>query len=135
MKAAKRKAGRPRKPEGRSPVIAGRVPESLHQKIKDASEASGRSMSEEIAWRVEMSFEWERLFADINTMRKKAETDLEKMERGNTIAALHRLGWTKIVGTQHGMVWIPPGQQKMPRSGFQIDPNLQREHVSGSGQP
>jgi len=52
----KKPLGRPVKPEGRSPVIAGRVPESLHRKIKAAAEASGRSMSEEMAWRLEQSF-------------------------------------------------------------------------------
>jgi Arc-like DNA binding domain len=47
---------RPTKPMGRSPVIAGRVPESLHQQIKEAAKQSGRSMSEELAWRAASTF-------------------------------------------------------------------------------
>jgi hypothetical protein len=42
-------------------VIAGRVPASLHQKIKQAAKVSGRSMSEELAWRAEQSFQSDAL--------------------------------------------------------------------------
>lgn len=52
----RKKAARPTKPVGRNPVIAGRVPEPLYEKIKAAAAASGRSMSEELAWRVEQAF-------------------------------------------------------------------------------
>ena len=34
---------------GRTPVISGRVPESLHRRIQEAAKRSGRSMSEELA--------------------------------------------------------------------------------------
>jgi hypothetical protein len=52
-------AKRAERPRGRSPVIAGRVPSSLHRKIKQAAKASGRSMSEELAFRAEQSFQRE----------------------------------------------------------------------------
>ena len=48
----------------RSPVIAGRVPESVHQRIKEAAGQSGRSMSEELAFRAGLAFEWEKRFSD-----------------------------------------------------------------------
>jgi hypothetical protein len=50
-KSTRRTTRRPAKPRGRSPVIAGRVPESLHQQIKEAARQYGRSMSGEFAWR------------------------------------------------------------------------------------
>src|SRR6266404_5503340 len=56
QKTVAKRAARPR---GRSPVIAGRVPSSLHRKIKQAAKASGRSMSEELAFRAEQSFQSE----------------------------------------------------------------------------
>jgi hypothetical protein len=83
------------KPKGRSPVIAGRVPESLHQQIREAAKRSGRSMSEELAWRAAMSFEIERV----------AEDELE--------GAMRRKGWRRVHGTSF---WAPPGV--LPKSGF-----------------
>jgi hypothetical protein len=41
----------------RKPVIAVRVPAPLHQRIKDSARASGRSMSEEMAWLLDRAFE------------------------------------------------------------------------------
>jgi hypothetical protein len=46
-------AARSIRPPGRNPVISGRVPPSLHQQIQAAAQASGRSMSEEMAARIE----------------------------------------------------------------------------------
>jgi hypothetical protein len=37
------------RPLGRTPVISGRVHETLHRKIQEAAKASGRTMSEELA--------------------------------------------------------------------------------------
>ena len=43
----------------RSPVIAGRVPESLHRQIKAAAKKSNRSLSDEMAWRIGLSYKLE----------------------------------------------------------------------------
>ena len=56
MPKAKAK-GLPIRPRPTNPVIAGRVPASLYKKIKQAAKASGRSMSEELAYRVALTFE------------------------------------------------------------------------------
>lgn len=45
------------KQSGRKPVIAGRVPAPLYARIEAAARLSGRTLSEELAWRVERSFE------------------------------------------------------------------------------
>lgn len=52
---------RPPKPTGRNPVIAGRVPRPLHEKIKRAAKISGRSMSEELAFHAEECFRKENI--------------------------------------------------------------------------
>lgn len=43
-------------------VFGGRMPVSLHRKLKEAARLSGRSLSDEMAWRVGLTFEWERAF-------------------------------------------------------------------------
>ena len=52
----------------RSPVIAGRVPESLHRQIKAAAKKSNRSMSDEMAWRVGLSYKLEDQIKTLNAM-------------------------------------------------------------------
>jgi hypothetical protein len=47
------KPARSIRPRGRNPVISGRVSGSLYQRIQEAAQASGRSMSEELAARTE----------------------------------------------------------------------------------
>jgi hypothetical protein len=59
------KLARSAKPTGRQPVISGRVPQSLHEQIKRAAKASGRSMSEELAWRASQSFERKSVIEEI----------------------------------------------------------------------
>ncbi len=54
----KRRPGRPRKPDGqaRRAHFQTRMREPLRQKLRDAADQNGRSLSEEIEWRLEMSF-------------------------------------------------------------------------------
>lgn len=46
--------------KGRSPVIGARLPDSLHRQIRAAAKRAGRSISEELAWRIGTSFELEK---------------------------------------------------------------------------
>jgi Arc-like DNA binding domain len=71
QKTVAKRAARPR---GRSPVIAGRVPSSLHRKIKQAAKASGRSMSEELAFRAEQSFQWEAFELWLSAIQSQTTT-------------------------------------------------------------
>jgi hypothetical protein len=57
QKIVGKKTRRPTKPRGLKPVIAVRVPESIHKRIHAAAKTSGRSMSEEMAWRLARTFE------------------------------------------------------------------------------
>jgi hypothetical protein len=82
-----------------SPVIAGRVPASLHQQIKKAARKSGRTMSDEMAFQVALSFEWEQQRLDYLEIIKGGER-LENLLAG--------IGW-KQTRFLEGSVWTPPG--------------------------
>lgn len=58
---------------GENPVIAGRVSPDLHKRIKDSAKASGRSMSEELAFRAEQAFNFEAGFESIRKVRAQEE--------------------------------------------------------------
>ena len=85
-------------------VIAGRVPSKLHQRIQEAAASSGRTMSEELAWRAEQSFEWEKAHGDRRRMLAETRAILE----GQQQAGLSKAGWTKVAGIG-GDAWFPPG--------------------------
>jgi hypothetical protein len=116
--------------KSRTPVIAGRVPELLHQKIKAAAKKSGRTMSDELAYRAEMSFGWEKVFADFEQAKKQlaeqAKKLSEEIEQGHAEAAeaaLTRWGWTSVLDIPRGgKVWLPPGRLNLPKSGW-VDPD------------
>jgi hypothetical protein len=83
------------------------VPELLHRQIKEAAERSGRTMSDEMAWRVGMSFEWEAAFGEVRQW--KAKKDAEELE-----SALRRAEYTPVAFLQPGdkptgVAWIEPG--------------------------
>jgi hypothetical protein len=78
----------PVKIEGKTTVISGRVPEVLRRQLKAAAKKSGRSMSEELAWRAAMSF--------------------VRDEGGGLKAELRQAGYEPI-GMDQGIVWAEPG--------------------------
>jgi hypothetical protein len=91
------------------PVIAGRVPESLHRQIKDAAKRSGRTMSDELAWRAGMSFEWEKTFVET----RKALADVHRVIEGDLRQALRNAGYRPIHG-HAGTYWMEPGMPDVP---------------------
>jgi hypothetical protein len=66
---AKKRLGRPpgRKAPHR-PVLSQRVPQELYDVIKTAAGKAGRTMGEEMVWRVERSFEWEKTLGDASAL-------------------------------------------------------------------
>jgi hypothetical protein len=76
----------PVKIKAKSPVITGRVPESVHRQIKAAAKKSGRSMSEQLAW--------------LAAMALTQEQDLK--------ARLRQAGYQPVPMDQ-GIVWAEPG--------------------------
>jgi Arc-like DNA binding dprotein len=79
-KSAKKRVGRP---PGRTaphrPVLSQRVPQALYDMIKEAARTAGRTMGEEMVWRVERSFEWEAAFKSIPALQGEARDVLEEL--------------------------------------------------------
>jgi hypothetical protein len=88
VKTAKKKRGRPAKHKGErlSKTRAFRVRGNLDESLRRAAEAAGRSVSEEIEWRLAMSFQEEKWFA--NLLERKVEN--EEISEANA-ANLYRL--------------------------------------------
>ena len=113
-----------------TPVIAGRVPQSLHRQIKEAAKKSGRTMSDELAYRTRMSFAWEATLGEYEQARKRLMDMYERDRKtfaeatqADTERELERLGWAKILDLRRsGHVWLPPGRHDFPKSGWR-DPN------------
>jgi hypothetical protein len=103
---AKRKL-KPIRPRPTNPVIAGRVPSSLHKKIKRAAKISGRTMSEELAYRVALTFEGEVKGKSDPMMLQRILAGLARLEQAQhaVAGALDRIErtWPK---------WAADGQGK-----------------------
>ena len=84
MKKSTKKTRRVTPAKSRTPVIAGRVPASLHAQLKQAAAESGRSLSDELAWRAGLSFEWERAFEDT----RKLLADAKRANKANLRQAM-----------------------------------------------
>jgi hypothetical protein len=96
-----------------------RVLEGFKQRIEAEAAKSGRSVSEEIAYRVGLSY----------LIREPVETaaDVARIlgeETDKTIeAAMHRREWDKRIDPRYGgAIFTKPGQAPLQKSGF-IDPN------------
>jgi hypothetical protein len=117
VKKAK-KAARSIKPLGRNPVIAVRVPEPLHARIKAAADAGGQSMSETMAALIQNGLDWNAAFADRVTMLRQARQQLREMLANDLKAAMRAKGWVRRHGSPY---WVDP-EALAQRSGF-IDPD------------
>jgi hypothetical protein len=90
------------------PVIATRVAQELYDRIKAAASASGRSMGEELAWRVEHSFEWEKARGTIQGWLTEGRRVLE----GNVEAAFRKRGFIPVALLPQGTAWLSPDADK-----------------------
>jgi hypothetical protein len=99
-----------------TPVIAGRVPKELHRQIKQAAKQSGRTMSDELAWRVGISFEWEKVFGTVTKMIN----DNARMLEGDLRAGLRMKGWIPVPDLT-GTMWLEPGMPIPPMKGEMPD--------------
>jgi hypothetical protein len=61
-------------------VIAVRVPEPLHRKVKEAADRDGRSMSGQVAWLLDSYFKWEKEYGDRDKMLEQARLLLRLVE-------------------------------------------------------
>jgi hypothetical protein len=119
----KKSKGRRIPVKAHTPVIAGRVPEELHRLIKQAAKKSGRTMSDELAYRARMSFQWEATLGEHEQARKNLAKSLAQMTQDNTITKLEELGWGMVVDVKWGgPIYLPPDRHNLPKSGW-VDPN------------
>ena len=104
-KLAKKRIGRP---PGRTvpfkPVVSARVPQAHYDEITAAARASGRTMAEEVFWRVRKSFEDEKAQADARAILAKAN----EITKQNLQAAMRQAGYTQVRGV-NGSAWFEPG--------------------------
>jgi hypothetical protein len=110
----RKRGGQPKPPgkrKNRSLTI--RVLDELWERLEIEAERSGRSMSEEAAYRMFVGFLLGNELKGFSEIR----TDLAKNTDDAIKAAMHRRGWGKII-TPTGTVFIPPGEHTLPRSGF-----------------
>jgi len=111
--------GRFRPKKSVTPVIAGRVPEALYKQIKAAAKQSGRTMSDELAYRAATAFAWEAALGDIRKTQDSAERILE----GDARQALRHWGYIEINGSA-GSYWMKPG---MPPLEAGLNPEFRSE--------
>jgi hypothetical protein len=90
----------------KNPVIAGRVSESLLRKVRAAAKKSGRSLSEELAFRADQSFAWEKAAGEARALIDNAN----RVMAGTLRQAMIDAGYTPI-GTSDGIVWAEPGHK------------------------
>jgi hypothetical protein len=113
----KRKRGGQPKPEAerKRNSVTIRVLDSFRERIEAEAAKSQRSVSEEIAYRVQMSY----VFGPEVESAQKTQRLLAKETDDTIKAAMHRQGWGKVVDPRYGgAVYIPPGQHPLLKSGF-----------------
>jgi hypothetical protein len=106
-----RPPGRPRKFAPRVHATT-RLAPKLHTELMEAATGCGRSLSEEIEWRIERLAAYDSAMAAMRT-------SLEQIAAGNLEATLWRLGFTPVRHTPSGKkAWLEPGYPGVQRSGF-----------------
>lgn len=86
----KRKPGRPRKYAEKRPTWTVRLPISIGEEVAATAKAEGRSVSEEIEWRVAKASELERLLEEATNLLSRYQKLAE--EQGAIAAALRAQG-------------------------------------------
>jgi hypothetical protein len=104
-KAVKKRVGRPPgRTVPRRPVVSGRVPEEFYETIRESARMSGRTISEELIWRAQKGFEFEKAHGEAGKMLDDARRVLQQ----NLAAHLRDAGY-RYVGGFGGGAWFEPG--------------------------
>jgi hypothetical protein len=113
-----KRRGRPPKyaGEGKRQNFSFRIRDAVRERLVKTVDETGRSLSEEIEWRIERSYEWEDAYRDAQHMKQsmlaEAKAQIAEMLAGNLRPALHAAGWPKMAGTKYGTVYVDPGSSK-----------------------
>jgi hypothetical protein len=112
-KTSRRKPGRPRKyGQGRINATVRFTPER-YDVLKQAADAAGRSVSEQVEAMVERAFALDELMAAMGIDDAKLADSVFR----RTHTALH---------TSHGNIWIPKGHPDAPKTGGFIEPEEEK---------
>jgi DNA-binding CsgD family transcriptional regulator len=93
--AGEKKRGRPAKypGEGKRTTHTFRIREATRQKLIEAAEGSGRSVSEEIEWRVERSFDHDEIVSvHLKLFEENAQLQVENLELQAEVEKLKSAG-------------------------------------------
>ena len=105
-----------------------RARDQLKADLEKAAEASSRSVSEEIEFRLGQAFQWERVLGDLQSYKAR----LADMERQTVAASMHRKGYGKLY-TPDGPVWFEPGMHNIPQGEFIPDEPVAPHDVGAVG--
>jgi len=110
----RKRGGQPKPPGARkNRSLTIRVLDELWDRLEAETKKSGRSMSEEMAYRAMIGF----LLGNELKSFQEISKDLAKNADDAIKAAMFKRGWGKVI-TPSGTVFIPPGEHTLPRSGF-----------------
>jgi hypothetical protein len=79
------------------------VPEEFYETIREAARTSGRTISEELIWRAQQSFQWEKAHGDA----RKVLDDAKRVTAENLPAHLRNAGYRYVRGINGG-AWFEP---------------------------
>jgi hypothetical protein len=108
-KSKSRAVGRPIRPRPTNPVIAGRVPPSVHKRIQRAAKKSGRTMSEELAYLATLALDADLKFladylqrrdAEIEGDVRKIEARVAELESGETLSRIVEAAVTRALANK-----------------------------------
>lgn len=108
-KLTKKRIGRP---PGRTmpfkPVVSARVPQADYDEVVAAARASGRTMAEEVFWRVRKSFEDETAQADARTILARAKEAAAQITQNKLQETMRKAGYTQVRGADGKAAWFEP---------------------------
>jgi hypothetical protein len=93
------------------PVVAVRVPASLHRRIIQAAKRSGRTMSDEMAHLLALGFEMQDTFGERRQIIAEANAQAKQIRRGALETRLRRENWRPVHGTPY---WWGPEAHGLP---------------------
>jgi hypothetical protein len=120
----KKRVGRP---PGRiaphRPVLSAsaRISQELYDALRESARINARSISEEVAKRVELSFVWERAHRDADAMLADVKRVAREGKKVALAKELREQGHTYVRG-MNGGAWFDPGVDAIKWIFFNVDP-------------
>ncbi len=106
-----KRRGRPPKyaGEGKRQNFSFRIRDKVRERLVDVVKETGRSLSEEIEWRIEKSFEWDDAFLEASQWTAAQKIKFRDLNRPKAMEFLKEDGWYYLPNTPYGAVLVQPG--------------------------